>query len=85
MKIESINLKTGFLYCPRCGLRKPISEILDYYSGFCPTCGYRMIEELYLPYTPKKSRLSDLIPSNKYMSFFSNYFDNEKSFPKINI
>jgi hypothetical protein len=33
MRDKSINIKIGFLFCPRCGLRRPKSENLDYYSG----------------------------------------------------
>jgi hypothetical protein len=46
--------KTGFLYCPRCGLRKPKNEIFGYYSGYCPSCGARMVYEGLLPFTSKK-------------------------------
>ncbi len=46
--------KTGFLYCPRCGLRKPKNEIFGYYGGYCPSCGTRMIDEGPLPFTSKK-------------------------------
>lgn len=53
---QSISIKTGFLFCPRCGLRRPKSENLDYYGGHCPYCGYRMIDEYYIPYNSKKSK-----------------------------
>ena len=43
-------IKTGFLYCPRCGLRRPKSKMLGYYKTYCPACGTRMIEEGSLPY-----------------------------------
>ena len=46
--------KTGFLYCPRCGLRKPKNEIFGYYGGYCPSCGTRMVDEGPLPFTSKK-------------------------------
>jgi tetratricopeptide (TPR) repeat protein len=42
---------TGFLFCPRCGLRKP----KDDGSKECPNCGSKMIEEGPLPYVPKSS------------------------------
>ena len=42
--------KTGFLYCPNCGLRRPKSKILGYYKTYCPSCGTKMIEEGSLPY-----------------------------------
>ena len=45
--------KTGFLYCPRCGLRRPKSEDLGYYGGHCPYCGSIMIDEGSLPYKAK--------------------------------
>jgi len=47
---------TGFLYCPRCGLRKPKNEIFGFYGGYCPSCGARMVEEGSLPYISKKSK-----------------------------
>ncbi len=43
---------TGFLFCPRCGLRKP----KDGGSKYCPNCGGKMIEEGSLPYVPKSTR-----------------------------
>ena len=46
--------KTGFLYCPRCGLRKPRNEIFGYYGGCCPFCGTRMVVEGPLPYSSTK-------------------------------
>jgi hypothetical protein len=49
------NSRTGFLFCPRCGLRKPKNEIRGYHGGHCPVCGCRMVEEGPLPYTSKKS------------------------------
>ena len=48
--------KGGALYCPRCGLRIPISQILGYYGGHCPYCGHRMVAEPSLPYTSNKSK-----------------------------
>jgi len=47
--------KIRFLYCPRCALRKPDSEILGYYGGFCPSCGGRMVIEEPLLYKIKNS------------------------------
>lgn len=44
-------VKTGFLFCPRCGLRKP----KDNGSKYCPNCGCKMIEEGSLPYVPKSA------------------------------
>ncbi|RKY97771.1 MAG: hypothetical protein DRQ13_04265, partial [Ignavibacteriae bacterium] len=46
--------KTEFLYCPRCGLRKPKNEIFGYYGGYCPSCGTRMVDEGPLPFTLQK-------------------------------
>jgi len=45
-----------FLYCPRCGLRRPVSEVLGYYGGHCPSCGCRMVEEGPLPYISKNPK-----------------------------
>jgi DNA-directed RNA polymerase subunit RPC12/RpoP len=47
--------KTGFLYCPRCGLRRPKSEDLGNYGGYCPYCGSKMIDEGSLPYKAKSN------------------------------
>jgi len=71
MENVSINNKTGFLYCPRCGLRKPKAEILGYYGGYCPACGCRMIEEMYLPYTSKKPKHTVMSPP--CMNYFMRY------------
>lgn len=68
MSSQSKNIKTGFLFCPRCGLRKPNSELLGYYGGYCPVCGCRMKEEHYLPYSLK---ISGLFP--KYSQHLSSY------------
>jgi tetratricopeptide (TPR) repeat protein len=46
---EKDRVSTGFLFCPRCGLRKP----KDDGSKNCPNCGGKMIEEGSLPYIPK--------------------------------
>jgi hypothetical protein len=47
--LEKIDLntkyETGFLFCPRCGLRRPKDEIAGYYGGYCPVCGCKMVEE----------------------------------------
>ncbi|MBT8379985.1 MAG: hypothetical protein KJN64_12230 [Ignavibacteria bacterium] len=50
---NGINAKTttGFLFCPRCGLRKP----KDKGSKYCPNCGSKMIEEGPLPYVPRST------------------------------
>jgi len=55
MKSQSTNIRTGFLFCPRCGLRRPKAENLDYYGGHCHYCGYRMTDEYYIPYNSRKS------------------------------
>ncbi len=55
------NGKTGFLYCPRCGLRRP----KDDGSKYCPNCGSKMIEEGPLPYTPKSSLNSESGTKNR--------------------
>lgn len=52
--ITKNKIKTGFLYCPRCGLRKPKNEIFGYYGGYCPSCGTRMVEERQMPYYSKE-------------------------------
>ena len=54
LKGNGINIKstTGFLFCPRCGLRKA----KDGGSKYCPNCGIKMIEEGSLPYVPKSPR-----------------------------
>ncbi len=48
---EDMKWIVRFLYCPRCGLRTPNSEILTYFKGHCPSCGCRMIEEGPLPHS----------------------------------
>ena len=50
---QNISKVTGFLYCPRCGLRIPKSKGLGYYLGCCPSCGSKMIDEGSLPYKAK--------------------------------
>lgn len=42
---------TGFLFCQRCGLRRPKNGN----SKYCPNCGSKMIEEGPLPYITKSS------------------------------
>jgi len=44
-------VSTGYLFCPRCGLRRPN----DNGSKYCPNCGSKMIVEGPLPYIPKSS------------------------------
>jgi hypothetical protein len=51
---QNISKISGFLYCPRCGLRRPKVEILGCYGGYCPSCGTRMVEEGSIPYSSKK-------------------------------
>jgi uncharacterized Zn finger protein (UPF0148 family) len=46
------SVPTGFLFCPRCGLRKP----KDDGSKHCPNCGMKMIEEGAVPYVPKSTK-----------------------------
>ncbi len=46
------SVSTGFIFCPRCGLRKP----KDNGPKYCPNCGGKMIEEGSLPYVPKSTR-----------------------------
>ena len=52
---NKIQYKTGFLYCPRCGLRRPKSKMLGYYGRYCPYCGSKMIDEGSLPYKAKSN------------------------------
>ena len=60
--------KTGFLFCPRCGLRKPKNEIFGYYGGCCPSCGTRMVVEGPLPYSSKNPNNTKQI---KYYPFMN--------------
>jgi tetratricopeptide (TPR) repeat protein len=46
---SNIKSTTGFLFCPRCGLRRPKEKGIKY----CPSCGCKLIEEGALPYTAK--------------------------------
>lgn len=69
LKSQATNIRTGFLFCPRCGLRRPKSENLDYYGGHCPYCGCRMTDEYYLPFNSRKSEplLFTRLKGNKIM------------------
>lgn len=51
---QNISKVTGFLYCPRCGLRIPRSKVSGDYFGCCPACGSKMVEEGPIPYSSKK-------------------------------
>ncbi|MGA9291666.1 MAG: hypothetical protein WBV81_03695 [Ignavibacteriaceae bacterium] len=42
---EDTERRVRFLYCPRCGLRTPNSEILTYFGCHCPSCRCGMIDE----------------------------------------
>ncbi len=46
------SVSTGFLFCPRCELRKPKEDS----SKYCPNCGMKMIEEGSVPYVPKSTK-----------------------------
>jgi tetratricopeptide (TPR) repeat protein len=52
---------TGFLFCLRCGLRKPN----DMGSKYCPNCGAKLIEEGVLPYVPKSYSQREVDIKNK--------------------
>jgi hypothetical protein len=54
--LNKTKFQIRFLFCPRCGLRKPADEIFGYFGGHCPSCGCRMLEEGSIPYTLKKSK-----------------------------
>lgn len=54
-------LKTGFLFCPRCGLRKPKADG----SKYCPQCGSKMIEEGPLPYVPRSTKNKKDVHKNR--------------------
>jgi ribosomal protein L37AE/L43A len=54
-------LKTGFLFCPRCGLRK----LKDNDSKLCPNCGCKMIEEGALPYVSKSKMNKNDVHKNR--------------------
>ena len=60
---NGINVKstTGFLFCPRCGLRRPKEKGIKY----CPNCGCKLIEEGSLPYTPKSYSVKEVFINNK--------------------
>jgi hypothetical protein len=57
--------KTGFLFCPRCGLRRPKDEIAGYYGGYCPVCGCRMVEEGLIPCFSYKGLKTEYDAKNK--------------------
>ena len=63
LKGNGINIKstTGFLFCPRCGLRRPKEKGIKY----CPNCGCKLIEEGSLPYTPKSYSVKEVFINNK--------------------
>ena len=60
---NGINVKstTGFLFCPRCGLRRPKEKGIKY----CPNCGCKLIEEGPLPYTTRSYSIMEIIVKNK--------------------
>ncbi len=60
---NGINIKstTGFLFCPRCGLRRPKEKGIK----CCPSCGCKLIEEGSLPYTPKSYSIKEVFVKNK--------------------
>ena len=63
LKGNGINIKstTGFLFCPRCGLRRPKGKGIKY----CPSCGCKLLEEGSLPYTPKSYSVNEVFINNK--------------------
>jgi hypothetical protein len=64
LKGNGINIKstTGFLFCPRCGLRRPKEKGIKY----CPNCGCKLIEEGSLPYYPRSYSLKEVFVKNKF-------------------
>ena len=58
---NNIKSTTGFLFCPRCGLRRPIEKGIKY----CPNCGCKLIEEGSLPYTQKAYSIKEVFVKNK--------------------
>lgn len=58
---SNINSTTGFLFCPRCGLRRPKEKGIKY----CPNCGCKLIEEGSLPYTQKSYSIKEVFVKNK--------------------
>ncbi len=75
--VNKDKIKMGFLYCPRCGLRKPKNEIFGYYGGHCPSCGARMVYDGLLPFTSNKVKyarqLSYYLPKQGMNNKSSNY------------
>ena len=63
LKGNGINIKstTGFLFCPRCGLRRPKEKGIK----CCPSCGCKLIEEGSLPYTPRSYSIKEVFVKNK--------------------
>lgn len=57
----NIKLTTGFLFCPRCGFRRPKEKGVK----CCPSCGCKLIEEGSLPYTPKSYSIKEVFVKNK--------------------
>ena len=58
---NNIKSTTGFLFCPRCGLRRPKEKGIKY----CPNCGCKLIEEGSLPYTQKAYSIKEVFVKNK--------------------
>lgn len=58
---NNIKSTTGFLFCPRCGLRRPKEMGIK----CCPSCGFKLIEEGSLPYTPKSYSIKEVFVKNK--------------------
>ena len=58
---NNIKSTTGFLFCPRCGLRRPKEKGIKY----CPNCGCKLIEEGSLPYTQKAYSTKEVFVKNK--------------------
>ncbi|MGB5528896.1 MAG: hypothetical protein WBQ32_02915 [Ignavibacteriaceae bacterium] len=63
LKGNGINMKstTGFLFCPRCGLRRPKEKGIK----CCPSCGCKLIEEGSLPYTLRSYSIKEVFVKNK--------------------
>jgi tetratricopeptide (TPR) repeat protein len=58
---SNIKSTTGFLFCPRCGLRRPKEKGIRH----CPNCGCKLIEEGHLPYTSKSYSKKEIFVKNK--------------------